>query len=317
MAGFADEFLKILETKEWIVVDAAAENKTASALNDLGSPDIAVFYMTDFEEKTHFFYNKFWKKMVDEKFVKILISEDLNERQNTELAQFFAQHGDAILTRYPEALTQVLKNIDNPVPCFDFFHAASRHYYEAHLEFDKKADTVLLSGALSPAFYPLRERAYDIYKNNQSYIEHRKHPGYDTIQDPVAEAVSYAHQIAKNKIAISGAGMGKTPAPYILAKTFEFPAAGTAVVMDDFVEPMMNRLGFTKNVSYISSTPEHLEQDLQFWLKPENREKLKALSEAGHKLVTERHTLEKRVQEFEKIVSFVFARAQKTKKLDD
>lgn len=305
VAGFANDFLVILESKGWQVVDAANPSWTDSMSNDLKNPDVVVFYMTDFLEKTHYFYRKFWKDIQNNKTVKILISEDLNEGQNTDLVSFFNLHGDAILARYPEALTKVLSKSSSHAPCYEFYHAASRHYFENQLEFTAKADTALLSGALTPAFYPLRTAANELYMRKIPYMEFRKHPGYDTIPDPIAEAVSYAKQIARNKIAITGAGMGKTPAPYILAKTFEIPATGTVVVMDDFVEPMMNKLGFQRNIHYISTNPEYLQSDLEFWFHPENSAKLEKISKAGYRLVLERHTLEKRVEEFEKIVAHV------------
>ncbi|MEI6789987.1 MAG: hypothetical protein WCK42_02270, partial [Myxococcaceae bacterium] len=78
VVGFADEFLKILESKGWVVFDSVTGIKTDSASNDMGHPDIVVFYMTDFDDRSHYFYKNKWTSLPSEKFVKVLISEDLN-----------------------------------------------------------------------------------------------------------------------------------------------------------------------------------------------------------------------------------------------
>src|SRR3989338_1323815 len=84
VAGFANEFLKILESKGWIVFDSITGMKTDSAAEDMEHPDIVVFYMTDFEEGSHYFYANHWKSLPSDKFAKILISEDLNDDQNKD-----------------------------------------------------------------------------------------------------------------------------------------------------------------------------------------------------------------------------------------
>jgi hypothetical protein len=310
VVSFPDEFLSALEKKGWKVLNSDTQIKNSDPLIDIRNstgferPDIVAFYMTEMSGidggSSHYFY-KTWKKLSDAQFLKVSILEDFNFPFQISNASYFCQYADVILVRYPEALKQIVPDCQKPV--FHFPHSASQSYFQAKLDFKDKESAVLLSGAIRERWYPLRVKALSLFRSGQSEIAYREHPGYEPGKDPVVEAKSYAAQISKHEIALTGAGMGiALAAPYILAKHFEIPATGTVVVTDKFVVPLMERLGFIENEHYLTSTPETLKADIPRWLAPENKANMQRIGAAGQKLVAERHTLERRVAEFEQVV---------------
>jgi hypothetical protein len=302
VVGFANEFLSALEKRGWKILDSDTQVHTSNPLSDIEKatgiqePDIVAFYMTEYSEKSHYFYRR-WSELPEASFLKVSILEDFNFDFQIRNADFFSKNADVLLVRYPEAFNQVVPNCEKPI--YHFPHSAGENYFNNAFK-ENKLPKVLLSGMISKEWYPLRHRAQELINNNQNFITHRKHPGYQPGIDPVKEAISYAQEIARHQLALTGAGISRfLPAPYILAKHFEIPAAGSVMITDKFVAPLMERLGFIENVHYLTTTPDTLETDLQQWLTPENMENLESIAIAGQKLVAEQHTMEKRVKQFE------------------
>lgn len=304
VAGFVDEFVSGLEDKGWKVMDSDTQAKTDNIAADIFAatgvlnPEIVAFYMIDFEGSTHLLER--WRKLSEQKFVKVFIAEDLNNETNLDAAKQFAQWGDAVFARYPEAFTKTIA--PNRVLCFPFYHGAGRHYFEAARFDEEKKPQLLLSGAVDQTFYPLRYAALKVSKSKPGLVIQRQHPGYKTGEiNPVQEAKNYAADLASYKIAVTGAVMGpKLPmAPSLVAKHFEIAATGTVLITDAFVAPLMAKIGFIENIHYLVATPESLEATLYYWLKPENAARLNQISKAGHDLVKSRHSLEHRVEQFD------------------
>ncbi len=312
--GFAHDFLSALEKEGWVVLDSDTQIRSADPLVDIEratgikDPDIVGFYMTDYSDKSCYFYHT-WKLLPSAKFLKVAVLEDFNRKIQTDNAAYFSQYADILLVRYPEAFKEVIR--DCKLPVFHFPHSAGPAYFLQNTEFRTKKPKILLSGTISKEWYPLRSKALELFNLKNDFITLRKHPGYMPGIDPVEEANSYASSIAKHQLALTGAGMGTVlPAPYILGKHFEIPATGTVMVTDRLVAPMMERLGFIEGIHYLASTPNTLETDISNWLQPENLENLEKIGLAGHQLVKERHTLAKRVKEFEKVVYHAWKKQQ-------
>lgn len=314
VVGFADEFLTALGNRGWKVLDSDTQIHDSDPLVDIKNvtgfekADIVVFYMTDMSETgSSQNIHETWKKLPQADFLKASILEDFNLPRQIKNAHYFCQHADVILVRYPEAFEQIAPNCK--IPAFHFPHSASRHYFQAKSEFKDKKSAVLLSGVIYARCYPLRAKAKELFDAKKQFITLREHPGYQLGINPIQEAKNYAAQISQHKIALTGAGMGVAlAAPYILAKHFEIPATGSVMVTDQFVAPLMSKLGFIENEHYLASTPDTLEKDLERWLAPENAAMLEKIGAAGQKLVAERHTLEKRVEEFEKVIYHVWVK---------
>ena len=306
--GFADAFLTALEKKGWKVLDSDTQFRNGDPIIDIKNstgiekPDIVAFYMTEMSEtNSSKNFHAQWEQLSKANFLKVSILEDFNFPWQINNASYFSQYADVILVRYPEAFQQIIPDCKKPV--FHFPHSAGRSYFQEKSDFSDKEPTALLSGSINERWYPLRSKARELFHAGKKIITFREHPGYQPGADPVQEAKDYAAQISKNQLALTGAGMGVAlAAPYILAKHFEIPATGTVMITDKFVAPLMQNLGFIENVHFLASTPDTLERDLERWLAPENKAALEQIGLAGQKLVAERHSLEKRVEEFEKVV---------------
>lgn len=301
VAGFVNEFVSGLEKTGWVIVDYEHEMQSRDVLADIRKatgisrePDIVAFYLPDFINR-----EDHWKEVSKSSFTKILISEDLNHARSHAIAREFADWGDAVFARYPEAFTNVIS--PRKVLAFPLYHAATHWYFEAFEKSYQKKSSALLSGATYSNFYPLRSAAIDIMSKHPDLVEQRKFPGYGTNLDPDKEARDYANDIASHLLSITGAGMGNTPAPYILAKHFEIAAAGSVIITDEFVAPQLLKLGFIENIHYVSATPDNLKEVIQKWLLPENKDKLIEIGKAANALVKEKHTIEHRIAEFDEI----------------
>lgn len=159
---------------------------------------------------------------------------------------------------------------------------------------------MLLSGVLSADFYPLRAKGLELFRTGLWPIDLKPHVGYRTDVNPQEEAKNYATALAEYQLALSGVGMGeRIPAPHMIAKHFEIPAVGTVMVTDRLAAPFLEPLGFIEAVNYLTTTPDNLAEDLKRWLS--DSEILEKIALAGQKLVSERHSLDKRIQELEKI----------------
>lgn len=305
VAGFVNEFVSGLEKKGWLVVDyesqlmskdISADIKKATGISK--EPDIVAFYLPDFITRPDP-----WREIASAKFTKILISEDLNYARSHEIAREFAQWGDAVFARYPEAFTKVIAPMK--VLSFPLYHSATHWYFDAFDKAPEKKSIALLSGATDSNYYPLRAAALNLVKTDPKLVEQRRFPGYGTNIDPDVEARDYANDIASHLLAITGAGMGNTPAPYILAKHFEIAAAGSVIITDEFVVPQLKKLGFIENKHFISATPDTLKEVISKWLLPENKEKLIEMGKAAHELAKSRHSNEHRVEEFDELATQV------------
>ena len=312
--SFPDEFLTALENNGWKVLDSDTQIRNANPLIDIKNsvgiekPDIVAFYMTEMSaEGRSQNFHEIWEHLPKATFLKVSILEDFNLPWQINNANYFGKHADIILVRYPEAFQQIIPDCKRPV--IHFPHSASQNYFEAKSDFKNKEPAVLLSGNIREDWYPLRTKAKGLFNAGKRLITFREHPGYEPGKNPVQETLDYAAQISRHQIALTGAGMGITlAAPYILAKHFEIPATGTVVVTDRFVAPLMEKLGFIENEHYLASTPDTLEGDLEHWLAPENKVALEKIGAAGCKLVAERHTLEKRVEELERVFYLAWSR---------
>ncbi|MEI6806503.1 MAG: glycosyltransferase [Myxococcaceae bacterium] len=318
VVSFPDEFLSALEKKGWRVLDSDRQIHNADPLVDIKNftgfenTDIVAFYMTEMSEVSKGSsrnLHQIWTELSDANFLKVSILEDFMFPFQISNASYFCQYADVILVRYPEALHQIVPDCQRPA--FYFPHSAGKNYFKAKSDFKDKEPAVLLSGAINERWYPLRVKALQLFEAGQKNMTYRKHSGSKQM-DPVAEAKSYAAQISKHEIALTGAVLGvAVSAPYIVAKHFEIPATGTVVVTDKFVTPLMARLGFVENEHYLTSTPVTLKADLARWLAPGNKSNLEKIGMAGQKLVAERHALEKRIEEFEKVVYYAWTQKKK------
>lgn len=306
---FLDDLATALEQDGWKVLDSDTQIVSNNPKHDIYQAtgfkhvDILLFYMTDMSESepSKYFYTK-WKNLGDVAKVKIAINEDLNYQWQLETGAYFCRQADAVLIRYPEAFDQLFKTCS--ASKYHFPHWATDAFLAQHVPFANKEKKVLLSGATRREWYPIRAKALELM-GPKSPIYQRVHPGYVKQMNPKEEAEKYAASIASHDLAIAGAGMGKhLAAPYVLAKHFEIAAAGTVMITDKLMVPLLANLGFIENEHYLTTTVETLEADLERFLNPDFAAQLEKISTAGREVVAREHTLEKRIQQLKTVITW-------------
>ena len=298
VAFFIKDFIDGLIKKGWHIVDSESQVKSNNILKDIQeatgikkNPYIIAFYIL----RNKIF--KKWKNFKDFNAVKVLITEDLHNPSDVDALKEVLPWIDAIFSRYPR-YTMSMAHPYKPL-CFNLFHASTSLFY-IPIHFDKKIDKVLLSGAIEDDYYVLRNKAAELI-HYTDLVKMREHPGY-TVKDSKTESKNYAKDISKYKIAISDQGSipGKKH-PYILAKHFEIPSAGTSLLTHKNLAPYLKDLGFKEDYNYITATPKTLLKKIEYWLDPKNQTKLRKITERGQKLVLKSHMNKLRVSQFDSI----------------
>jgi hypothetical protein len=293
-AAFFDFFAKGLEEKGWKVVDSKTIFKTDDPVADIQAatgiiPDIVAFYVL-----RNALLDR-WTKLPKAPFVKILISEDLHFDHDSGPTKRFMEFGDAVFPRYPEAFTQTVH--PKSILCHAFYHGATEPFLMTRS--NERKPKLFLSGAISPEFYPLRDKALKIMNKRPDLIDRLVHPGYDRYLNATQLHNEYAANISLYQIALAGsAPQPAVAAPYVISKHFEIPATSTLMITDDFMEPLLKKLGFERDVHYISANPQNLESVTEYWLDPNNAEKRERIASNGRRLVMERHTMKHRIEQF-------------------
>ncbi|MFT4646062.1 MAG: hypothetical protein ACI8ZX_002486 [Planctomycetota bacterium] len=313
VAHFICDFIDGLKEKGWYVLDSDTDIKTSNILDDIykatgvhRKPDILAFYIL---RKEKLFL---WKNLKKLNCLKVLILEDLHRKIDKEAFIYATKWANVIFSRYPNATQWVVRNQKkdfryyfnlnrNKIKYFNLYHGATNDFIN-ELNFSNKINKVFLSGALSTIYYELREKGKQLMTDSDTIII-RKHPGYKEVIDSKKEVFNYAIEISKFKIAIGDQGsIPNSDAPYILAKNFEIPAAGTALITHEGLVPFLRELGFVENYNFIAANPDNLLDKIEHWLRPENQLELNKITIRGQELVLDKHMNEHRINFFNKKV---------------
>jgi hypothetical protein len=311
VAFFLTDFINKLKKEGWHVIDTDKDIKSSNIQKDIYDatgidkiPDVIAVFLLELD-KNAFGKNK-WSKLKTLDCLKVLIVEDIHDKTDTNALKFMEKFADAIFCRYPYNTKEVIPKSN--LKCFNLYHAYTEQFYN-NINFSKKKNKVLLSGANDSDFYKLRHSAKELIDNDKTdLIEERKHPGY-TIKDAKKEVTNYAKNINQYKLAISDQltiPKSKNNYPYILAKHFEIPASGTALITNKNIAPYLKPLGFKEDYNYITATPKNLLSKIEHWLKPKNQKKLKQITERGQELVMKNHQNKHRVESFNNTVQKLF-----------
>ena len=304
VAYFIKEFMEALENKGWTVIpmEDIIQNPDAKIKEIIKSdkdPDILAFYILRQGLLGQ------WSTLHKNNSIKILITEDIHYDYDKQPFLNILPNLDAVFSRYPEAMLAVSTDSqqENAFKCFNLYQAAGE-VYDQTIHFSEKKGKLLISGATAAGYYPLRQHAKNLMQQETSLpIEVRPHPGYDPIRDAKRESTEYSQNINNYKLALAGTAPfpEKTPGPYLIAKHFEIPASGTAMITDEIIAPYLASLGFEENKHYITATVENLKDKVLFWLADENQDQLLKITRAGQALVKQHHTIKIRASTFDKI----------------
>jgi len=310
LASFMIDFSNGLRAKGWHVFDATKMRH--SLKEDLYAatgidryPDIVVVFNS---EEDHV------EKIQPGKTPSSLVIDWVDEVHEEHVARGLRKGlntgvFDAVFPRYHHA---VLRTVEPLTPrCFQMPHAASEHFFQK-IDEQSKRETVLLSGAIRPNHYPLRCKAALLMEKGLSPIVQRTHPGYEYMSDPEAEGKNYSQDISKHWLAISGGGLEPgVRAPYVYAKHFEIPAAGTALLTDEELIPYLKEYGFIAGQHYIATNRDNLQTTIEHWLRPENRQELLEITKRGQELVQNQHRNVYRIDRLDRISLNLFHEKQR------
>lgn len=299
IVSFMSDLSSRLQKSGWHVFRFSPDAKSRSLLDNLRDvsqidrfPDILVLYNPTRE------YFKAWPELETYRAgIRMTWVDEAHEQRVIDGIKYSIDAGfDGIFARYPHAVSTVTRG--NKTKCFPLHHAATENFVRP-IDRTGKKERVLLSGVVDDHFYLFRKKAEGLMEQGAP-IDRRNHPGYEPKTSPAEEASDYAAQISSYLIAISGGSLPPAvPAPFVLAKHFEIPAAGTALLTDEKLDPYLKELGFINGENYIATSADQMEQAIKFWLLPENRDKLLDITEKGQNLVLERHMNVMRAEAFD------------------
>ena len=149
---------------------------------------------------------------------------------------------------------------------------------------------VLLSGAITK-YYPHR-----------TYLKNLNHPNVDILKrNDGINGNDYNKYLNKYICCFTCCSIKTTP--YIIAKVFEIPAAGSLLLaFDEYVKEPLKELGFIDGVNYISCNQSNMVEKINYICDEKNSDIIDIIRENGQKLVKERHTDKERYEYINKIL---------------
>jgi len=155
------------------------------------------------------------------------------------------------------------------------------------IPFNNNPETkVLLSGACSEYYYPLRYLIQKKIERGDSRIEYLEHPGYAAIEGER----TYAQKLNNYLICI---GTG-SKLHYSVAKIFEIPSIGSLLLLDTEMIPIMNQLGFIKDKHYVSFNKNNFDTVVDSLLDERNRLQVDQIRKQGYEFVRKFHSYKNR-----------------------
>jgi hypothetical protein len=313
VAHFISDFVQGLIYLGWYIIDSENDIKS----NDIGKdifeatginkiPDVLAFYIL----RKEIFLK--WKNLKQFHSLKIVITEDIHRKYDIEALNYSLKWVHAVFTRYPHSTNSIINKQykwfnfflnyrKKKIFYFNLYHGATDEFIRP-IDFNTKKNKVLLSGAINSVNYELRSKAKNLMNVSDKIIL-RQHPGYKNVIDSKQEASNYALEISNCKITIADQGtIEDSEHPYVLAKHFEIPASGTAMLTHKKIVPYIKYLGFEENINFIATTPDSLMNTINYWLLPENEEKLMSITQKGQELVVSKHLNKHRITFFNNTV---------------
>eukprot|EP01135_Chromosphaera_perkinsii_P007077 Nk52_evm16s684 gene=Nk52_evmTU16s684 len=288
-------------------------------LNIDRDPDVIAFHFL--EQVDHV-----WRDISSHRAYKFSWLHDLNYPQHIYPAVKYSKTWlDATFATYPETFTDLVSPEVHKdtvaaarVPkCFVLSNAASEEFVQKKIDFANKKRKALLSGSVDKHWYSLRHEALRLMESKFELIERRVGGGIDlnNTVNTSTNAMEYSKLINQYLLAIVGSTYEAQRRPYILAKTFEIPASGTAIIHDMFMVPYLREEGFEPYVHYIPATVETLKDVVREWLSPEKENEVRQITLAGQQLVLNRHLLENKFTAFLNFVNDQYHLKKRNSKL--
>ncbi len=121
-------------------------------------------------------------------------------------------------------------------------HSAGRRFYYESLNSSAES-SILVSGDTRPYWYPCRYAVLNSKLSKRKQVSFLPHP--DPTYNGKAKNHVYSRHLRKYRFALATSSIN-----YVVAKFFEIPSTGCAVIIDNFVQPIVEALGFKKHENY-------------------------------------------------------------------
>ena len=123
-------------------------------------------------------------------------------------------------------------------------HSAGRHFLRDSMNTSAE-DSLLISGAIGEQYYPCRVAAREAINQGDKLLKMLEHPGYDSSRKFPPK--HYPETLMQHKLALATT----MRIGYMVAKVFEIPAVGTAVLINNDMQDLLSDLGMHPNVHYV------------------------------------------------------------------
>ena len=212
---------------------------------------------------------------------RVMILEDLHQLLYEKLVSERIGY-DAVFTKYYDAFEE---SYDVVVPYYHLPHCISNEIHKDYKQ-EKEYD-FLMTGAYGGC-YVLRDIVLEKLRN-KSYFHRIERKLNREMAWPYG--VDYCKEINKAWISLATTSTFK----YTIAKFFEIPACGTALI-GNYI-PELGRLGFIPDENFIRIENDYdIEGIVENWLG--DKEKLKSIIKNGYDMVHKRHNVDQRAKEF-------------------
>ena len=170
---------------------------------------------------------------------------------------------------------------------------APKACFDNNIDFELRKNKILMSGRVSDS-YEIRKQIVKFYKSDTDF-EFLDHPGYN--REKRSHQImreKYYEYLSNYKIAI--ATTADSPLNYTVAKYFEIPACGCALILQKTLD--IDDLGFVENEHYVPVNKNNL-RNLKELIKDFD---LRKMAKKSFELIKNRHLVANRIELlFEKI----------------
>ena len=214
-----------------------------------------------------------------------------NDYSKAEIVEILT-HVDVMVSSYAYHLEQYFHNVQLPQnakrPVFFWCpHAAGPSFYEGSFN-TNPSRKVFFSGATSN-HYPVRWWLQTSYQPlHKEQMVSMVHPGYGKMVDD--QSLVYATKISKQYASISTTMIFRR----VVAKTFEIPATGALLVMNDDLLPYMESLGLFNMTHYVAFNGSNPTPVMDWVLDASNFDTIDRIRLQGMIAIRSNHTVHQR-----------------------
>ena len=245
----------------------------------------------------------------------LIWTDDAHNPNNVDLVKFSNENPENrvfILSTYPyKYIEQFPDIITNNSKNLIWFPHASAKRFDIGINYDSEQ---LLSVYGKTSFpYPHRQRIVALSKEEsfKDKILVKKHPGYKRSEGSSKDLPHFPETfletidfVKKYSIGFT-CGLDPEKYNYAVAKIFEIPTSGQLLMVNEELSKYLELLGFKDNVNCLFYNESNMKEKVNYVLNM-NKDDVNSIRKAGHELNIKHHTLDRRCEFLNNIVSAVY-----------